>query len=370
MPVFNVSTEPLTQTSQLQADWLDLQSRSEASYFQSWGWINCWLEEVARDQDAEVLRVTRDNELVGLGIFVTAEISRRKIIHSRVMYLNAYPIADSDMVIEYNGLLAQAGCESDVFRHCLQYLSQQFSSIDEFNFGALSQCSFQSIGPQPVSELRCHIENRSQSWQVDLVALDSGIDAYLDTLSKNSRQQIRYSKRQYDNKSPVEISVAKDIEQALSYFDALKNLHVRRWEERSTDHAFNKRWEKFHRKIIRQRFLHGEIQLIKIANEQQEIAYLFNYVWRKRVYVLQMGFNYSKNKRLKPGYLAHAMAVVYNRDNGMSVYDFMHGYSRYKKSLSNMSETLTWCVFQRSRVKFKLEDIAVRLIRTFRRGDK
>ncbi len=370
MPVFNVSSEPLTQIMSLQADWLELQARSDARYFQSWGWISCWLEKVALEQSVTLIRVRRDDVLVGLGLFVSASLLRRAFIRADVMFLNEYPLADNDMVIEYNGLLAQAGCEADVSQHCLQYLSQHYPSVDEFHFGAQSQLAYDGIALSDVINLRHRIEKQSQSWQVDLTKLTSGLDAYLETLSKNSREQIRYSLRQYEQNSSVTFNVAEDVEQALSYFDALKIYHVKRWREKGESHAFAGKWESFHRYIIRQRFSEGEIQIIKLANEEQEIAYLFNYVWNKRVYVLQMGFNYSDNHRLKPGYLAHAMAVALNRDNGMLIYDFMHGYSRYKSSLSNMSETLTWSVFQRPRLRFKFERIITRLVRMLRKSSE
>ena len=368
MPVFNVSSEPLTQINQLQAEWLELQARSAARYFQSWGWINCWLKEIGLTQNVTLIRVTKDNVLIGMGLFVSASLLRRAIIHADVMFLNEYPVADNDMVIEYNGMLVQSGCEADVLQQCLQYLSERYSSVDEFHFGAQSQLAYDAIASSEVLALRHRIKEQSQSWQVDLTKLTSGLDAYLDTLSKNSREQIRYSLRQYEQNSSVTFHVAENVEQALIYFDALKIYHVKRWQEKGESHAFAGKWEAFHRSIIRQRFSEGEIQLVKLANDEQEIAYLFNYVWNKRVYVLQMGFNYSDNHRLKPGYLAHAMAVSFNRDNGMSVYDFMHGYSRYKSSLSNMSETLTWNVFQRPRLRFKFERMITRLVRMLRKN--
>jgi len=368
MPVFNVTSEPLTHTAHLHVEWLDLLSRCDARYFQSWGWINCWLEEIALEQKVTLIRVHRDNVLVGLGLFVSASLVRRKIIYSHAMFLNEYPLADNDMVIEYNALLSQRGSEKEVYQHCLQHLSQRFPEVDEFYFGAQSQSAYASLAQSNVAGMQHIVESKSQSWQIDLMKFESGMDAYLATLSKNSRAQIRYTRRQYEQHSSVSLYVAEDVKQALVYFDALKLLHIKRWQEKGERHAFNAKWEKFHRHIIQQRFACGEIQMIKITNEQQDIAYLFNYIWEKRVYVLQMGFNYSENHRLKPGYLAHAMAVIYNRDKAMRVYDFMHGYSRYKKSLSDMSEELVWSVLRRPRLKFKFEEIVVQLVRKLRKA--
>lgn len=364
---YKVSSERLGNVAQVQAEWQDLQGRSGCRYFQSWGWISCWLQEIGLEQQITLVRVHQGDLLVGLGLFVSAEFVRRKMIRCKVVFLNEYPLAGNNMVMEYNGLLAQTGCEQAVYQHTLEHLSKQFPLIDEFHFGALSQKAYSSLVQCKVDGLRNRVEDKSPSWQVDLTKFETGMDAYLATLSKNTRAQIRYSRRQYEQQSPVLFHVAENIEQALVFFDALKLLHVTRWQKKGEKHAFKDKWEKFHRGIIQQRFASGEIQMIRVANEHQDIAYLFNYVWKSRVYVLQMGFNYSDNKRIKPGYLAHAMAVVYNRDNAMELYDFMHGFSRYKNSLSDLTENLLWLIWQRPRLKFRIEELAVATVRALRK---
>ncbi len=366
---YKLSSEPVTRLTQVQFEWQDLQKRSECSYFQSWSWISCWLQKIAIKQQVTLVRVHQEGVLVGLGFFIPAQLTRHKIIHADVMFLNEYPIADNDMVMEYNGLLVQTGCEQPVYQQVLQYLHQQFPSIDEFHFGALSQQPAYSALAQCKTDGFNHVVHAtSTSWQVDLTKFEPDLDAYLARLSKNSRAQIRYSKKHYEKHSPVLLQVAANVEQALIFFDALKKLHIKHWQTKGQRHAFaDDKWEDFHRYIIEQNFSSGEIQLIRIANEQQDIAYLFNYVWRNRVYVLQMGFNYLDNSRIKPGYLAHAMAVVYNRDNAMQLYDFMHGFSRYKSSLSDLTEELVWSVLQRPRLKLRFENLATGIVRALRK---
>ena len=139
MLAYKVSSEQLRHPAQVQAEWQDLQSRCDCSYFQSWGWISCWLKVIALEQQVTLVRVYQGDALVGLGLFVSAEFVRRKMIRCKVMFLNEYPLAGNNMVMEYNGLLAQTGCEQAVYQHTLEHLSRQFPLIDEFHFGALSQ---------------------------------------------------------------------------------------------------------------------------------------------------------------------------------------------------------------------------------------
>ena len=188
-------------------------------------------------------------------------------------------------------------------------------------------------------------------------------------MSKNSREQIRRSLRLYEEQAPVTLNEAATAEEALVFFESLRAFHTKRWQLKGESGSFaNSMWVDFHKALILNRFEFGEIQMIKIANSHGDIAFLFNYVWQRRVYVLQMGFNYQEDKRFKPGYVAHTLAIVHNKDKGMAVYDFMHGDARYKKSLGFSSMNLHWVVLQRPRLKFMFEQLAVGIIRRLRKN--
>ena len=107
--------------------------------------------------------------------------------------------------------------------------------------------------------------------------------------------------------------------------------------------------------------------MLKVSLPDGVIGYAYNFIWRKRVYVLQTGFSASTDKRLMPGYVVHVMAIAHNRDKGMSVYDLMHGDSLYKQILCSRQEKLQWIVVQRKRLKFCLEDLVVKVVRALRR---
>jgi len=144
-------------------------------------------------------------------------------------------------------------------------------------------------------------------------------------------------------------------------------LHTDYWRSKGKGGSFaNPLWEKFHRTLINRRFDAGEIQLLKVSSHYGEIAYLYNIVLHKHVYVIQSGFSRSQDKRLMPGYVAHALAIVYNRSKGMLIYDLMHGEALYKRILCNRSRKLLWFVIQRKRLKFSIENFTVGMVRRLR----
>lgn len=371
MPDYRVESCVIKSPEDIKQEWLDLQERTSCSYFQSWGWIGVWLDKIATDLQPVAIKVWTGKKLIGAGLFISKDIKRHHIIFSKAMFLNEYPFEGKNMVIEYSGLLAEKGFEKEVYIATMDHLSNNYSQVDEFYFGAITKkYSLRTLKEHSIDKLNFILNEQSTSWQVDLEEAPPMLDAFLATLSKNSREQIRHSLRLYEEIAPVTLVEAKCVNEALSFFDGLKKFHTTRWESKGKKGAFaNPTWEHFHRTLIQERFNTGEIQMLRITNSD-DIAFLFNYIWRGKVYVLQMGFHYPENKRFKPGYVAHAMAIIHNKAKGMAVYDFMHGESRYKRSLSNKRTNLYWVILQRQRLMFSVEKTAIATVRLFRKITK
>jgi CelD/BcsL family acetyltransferase involved in cellulose biosynthesis len=76
------------------------------------------------------------------------------------------------------------------------------------------------------------------------------------------------------------------------------------------------------------------------------------------VYFYLHGLRYENDRKLKPGLVAHTLATQYFIDQGMTMYDYMGGYSQYKEQLADLSEHLVSVLIQRPRSRFKLENMA------------
>ena len=351
----------------IKQEWNDLQKFTDCSYFQSWGWIRVWLEQIAIERQPIVVKVKLNGELVGLGLFVSRDIKRRKFFYSRAMFLNEYPFDGRNMVVEYNGMLSAKDHESSVYLVTAQYLLREYKGYDEFVFGAVIQGSIPFSSKSLCVEGQWIINDESASWSVDLTGVPKGIDGYLSSLSRNRRGQIRRSIRVYEQGGLLQIEEALNTEQALHYFDRLKALHSEYWQSKGESGSFaNPVWYKFHQALIGQRLVSGEIQLLKVSSNDGEIGYIYNVVWDKHVYVIQTGFRRSDDKRLMPGYVAHTVAIAYNQSKGMAIYDLMHGEALYKRILCNRKQKLLWVVLQRKQLKFLVENFAVRVVRYMR----
>lgn len=366
---YSIESVELTDIKSLEKNWITLQEQADCSFFQSWSWIGVWLAKVVDELSLQLITIHFESDLIGLGVFVSTKVTRHHIIKSRSMFLNEAPFSGNNMVIEYNGLLVARGHESKAYAQVIPFLMNNFPTVDEFYFGAMKSVDdiAKNVG-QGEYAVKYICQQDSPTWLVKLDDLGGGVDAYLATLGKNRRLQIKRSLRLYNEVSTVQVEEAESVEQALNFFDGLKKLHTKRWHSIGKAGSFaNARWEVFHRALIASCYDKGEIQLLKISNMSGEIAYLYNFIWRQRVYVLQTGFAMFDDKRLMPGYVAHTLAIIHNKNKGMTVYDLMNGDALYKKLLCDHNETLYWSVIQRKRYRFAFESAAGSLIRNLRK---
>lgn len=361
-----VESSTVHRSGDIESDWCELQERSDCSFFQSWSWVGIWLDQIVSDQELLIVKVWSSDALVGLGLFVAKDIRRRLLIHSRAMFLNELPFDRKNMVIEYNGLLADREYKCAVFVETIKFLLKTQPQYDEFYFGAISDASCLKELPEAVNDfVNMEIELEAPTWIVDLRRIEGGRDSYLASLSKNKRWQIKRSFRLYEKNGDLNIEEASDANEAMQFLDGLKELHTQRWNAIGLPGSFaNPDWEAFHRNLIRQNYSKGEIQLLKVSGADGALGYLYNFIWRKRVYMVQSGFVMPEDNRLMPGYVVHVLAVEFNKNKGMHEYDFMYGESRYKTSLSDDQEKLSWLVFRRHHFKFTLENIFVNMVRT------
>ncbi len=368
MPDYRTECCAIECPDDIKQAWHELQKHADYSYFQSWGWIGVWLQQIAIDLQPLVVKVWFNEQLVGMGLFVSKDIKRRFIFRSRGMFLNEYPFDGRNMIIEYNGMLAAKGHEEGVYIETARFLFREFKGHDEFYFGAVVEGSTPFGSEKPcIKNANCLINKESMSRYVDLLSFSSGIDAYLASLSRNRRGQIRRSIRLYEQGGDLQISEANNAEQALAYFDRLKMLHSDYWQAKGESGSFaNSQWENFHRTLIEQRFYAGEIQLLKVSNNADEIGYIYSLNLHTHIYVIQTGFRSAQDKRLMPGYVAHTLAIVYNQSKGMTAYDLMHDDVLYKRILCNRSRKLQWLVLQRKQLKFSVEALVVATVRAFR----
>ncbi|MGI9305294.1 MAG: GNAT family N-acetyltransferase [Gammaproteobacteria bacterium] len=360
-PVYSMRLSLVDDVQALESAWLELQERSDCSFFQSWGWIGSWLETLPEHRRLYLLQVLHDRRTVGAALLGYRTARRHKLIVSRMLMLSQTGIAQQDaLTVEHNGMLLERGMENEILRCCLPWLAGHVMPWDELAVAGLEQDDGQRyLNAAAQADVRASVTLRKPYYLVDLAALRESGREFLATLSRNTRHQIRRSIRSYEEAGELALRAATSIEEVMQFFDALRTLHQKYWEDKGWPGAFAGRFaNSFHESLIARRFPLGEVQLLEVSAGGEPFGYLYNFVFRGKVYNYQSGFVYGDNAHLKPGMVSHYKAIQYNLQQGLTAYDFLMGDHRYKRSLATTEREMLWLILQKRRWRFVVEDRA------------
>lgn len=358
-----VSLSALPERAMLGQVWRDLEQRGEPSFFQSWHWIGTWLDCLPSSLETQLLSVERGGTVVGLAILVRRVLWRHGLFWSRGLFLSCTgdPALD-EITIEHNGFLAERGAESEVAKACLLYLLQERPDWDELCLDGMRYPAL--VDRLVLNGARIRAFSRRNCHYVDLAKLGASGQDYLSMLGRSTRYNVRRSLRELEKRGAVQLQEASSISEAHFFLQRLRYFHQRYWEKKGMPGSFsNPFFSVFHELLVERAFSESAIQLLRVTVGDAEVGYLYNFVYRGRVYNYQSGFDYAEGtKHHRPGLVCHALGVEHNMAKGHVAYDFLAGNSEYKQNLATEADELTWQVIQRARLRFRFED-ALRTLR-------
>lgn len=340
--------------SDLEKKWRLLESESDCSFFQSWSWIGTWLDQVRGRCQLRVYEAVCNGNLVALAIIGIDRVTRRLFIGSETITLNEAPDLTLNMFIEYNGILARKGYEQQAWQQFLQDLCSLLPSWDEIR---LTNIPEPLIDEQLTRKLDLHLvaDAHNSAWIASLADI-TDVDSIISKLGKGRRWQLRRTIREYQKEGSLTIDAARNAEEAVDYFQQMGVLHSERWQRAGKGGAFARsNWVEFHRNLIKNAFDLQRIQLLRIRCGERNIGFIYNFIWRGSVLVLQTGFACEDRNILRPGYVSHLLAIQLNASLGARHYDFMIGDSEYKSVLGKASSPQVSVRLQKKRLIFGVE---------------
>lgn len=350
-PRVRVSVYAAADWARLAPHWTELAELSPySSFYLSSEWISAWLQVFGDAIKPQILFFEESGEKIGACLLMRGE-QRRGPFRVNRMYLNTggEDLADRTLM-EFNSILCWRGKEQVVAQALWRYL--RLLLWDEFAIEGM--CPDAVLGAlqaeaHPSQDISMNVRS---TFYVDLNGLRSAGLAYLDSLSGNTRGQIRRSLKKYREAGNVTVELAASLRQAEEFFEEMCRMHQSRWTRRGETGAFcpGRRLE-FHRQLIRQAYDKGNIHLLRVAAGDQTLGVLYNFVEKGKIYFFQSGFNYGPDPRLQPGLVTHACAIEHYLNRGFSEYDFLAGAARYKASLAKNSRYLLWVSFARPSIK-------------------
>lgn len=322
-----IHVTPLRDFAALEQEWRSLEARLPAlSFFQSWTWIGCLAEE--RYPNAVLLRLETEGRVLGLALF-----NRHQ---GRLSLAGSADAALDAPFIEHNAplLLPEAGEEG--LRLMLR-AAWATAGTRRLLLDGVSPAILAAAGGTPL---------RLQERIAPFIALDTlrGHGTYLDSRSANTRQQLRRSLRAYATRGPLVLARAGDTAEAQSWLAALITLHEATWQARGAPGAFATPYlRRFHAALVARAMARDELEMLRVTSGRDIVGYLYNFRLRGRVSAYQSGLDHAcAGPQEKPGLTCHLLAIERALAAGDSVYDFLAGADRYKRSLATAEAPLLW----------------------------
>lgn len=317
----------------LGARWRRLEADAAPSPFQSWSWIRCM---AARFTDPLLVEAHDGAGPIGMALW-----NRRRSVFGGVLHLHETgdPAIDAVFTEHNDPLIAHraAGRDGPLLGMLLAAMRQGratrlvLSGVGDATLDAAGRTGWTRIPGR----------DRPAPY-LDLTTIPEGGDAS-GTMSRNARQQVRRSDRAYAAQGALRIERAATAREGAQFLDALIALHTATWQARGKPGAFAGRAVRaFHAELVRDGIT-GTVELLRCTAGDAVIGYLYNLVSGGHACAYQSGFDYAgAPAHGRPGLTCHHLAIEAHRARGGTVYDFLGGPDRYKRSLANRERTLHW----------------------------
>ena len=350
----------------LEALWKALEARADINVFLSWAWIGAWVQETGMPDWVLVGRA--GEETVCLGLLRCATRRRHGFVRSRTLFLHETGNEEQDVIfIEYNGFLTDSrfGLLEPRAIAFLRAQQKEMGGFDEIRLGGIPGAVYEAL---LAAGLRSEVHAFKTSGYVDLMAVRDGGGDYLATLSANTRQQVRRAMRIYESRGPLALQPARDVAEALAFFDELGMLHEQGWRARGTGGAWRYPFlVAFHKRLIETGFGSGGIEIVRVSCGETAIGYIYSLVRGGWVGSYLSGFAYEEDNKVKPGLVSFALYVEHLLKKDAEVLDFLAGDHRYKTSLGRPGPDMYWIDVQEKRPQFLVENALRRVKRGLER---
>lgn len=316
-----------------------------ATIFVSPAWIKTWLDRYGRAFSGEWVRWHINGKTVG-GALVLQRTRWRKGIPLRCIYLNTSedvtqrsPQTEFNQVLhlpEYAEQVSAALADDLQRRHC-----------DCVRLAGFEQTAFFEGLLAKLHRMDVETDAKPAPF-VDLCSLPAG--PFEESLTGKAGAQIRQSFKRYEEVfGPLRLEEALDADTRQHYLVELARLHNALWRERGLAGAFDcATFTAFHQSLLNRLEQQPAVKLLRATAGEHVLGYLYAFNDRGCVYVYQSGFCYEKDTKLRPGLVAHALAITHCRDQGLHEYNLMAGESQYKRALAKARRDVGWVTLYRN----------------------
>ena len=170
--------------------------------------------------------------------------------------------------------------------------------------------------------------------RIALVELPATWEAFLRSLGRDRRWQLRRARRRVAERHRARFFVWDDAARLDAAIDRLAELHRLRWAQAGGTHAFrSQEYLHFHRGVMHSLLARRSLRLYCLEVDEAICAMLYCFRFRNRIYLMQSGFDPAL-ARLGVGKVLLGYALEHAIHEGNEAWDFLRGEHRYKDELA------------------------------------
>lgn len=369
---FTVAFRPVSDWEATGPTWQALaESDTGTPFFRSPEWMRTWMAHVPDRQRLVLFLAHEGVESVGAAMFYASRERTPLGVSQRVGHLQRTGEKRCDAItVEYAGPVAAQGRGRESFEALLAAFAAGMPGWDCLDLPGLDDATAAMVEAR-AKELGLWIVVTEDKpvYGVRLDRLGTQGGAYLAALGKNTRYQIRKSLRALEAKGRVHASEATSVEEAVAWFSRLVELHQASWQSRGQSGAFaDPLTRRFHESLIVEAFASGDISLFRATAGDIEIGYLYNFKYNGTIYNYQAGMAIFDEPQIRPGLVAHYLAIEAARRDGFRHYDFMAGEAGHKPRMGEQTGRMRWLRLMR-RGFVQDAEVLARYIKRWLAGD-
>ncbi len=314
----------------LRPAWNSLLARSAFnSIFLTWEWQTAWWDclgqGAAPPPDASELillelRAAADDETIGIAPLYALPTATGWHLQ----------LVGCTEVADYLDIISVAGREAEVLAGFLGYLT----SADAPAWDAVTLCNLYepSLTPRLLPDLAAAAGLRAEVQDEDVapyLLLPATFDAYLESLDKKQRHEIRRKRNKIDREAEhwrwFSIRTEQDLDAWIERFIALHRL-----TSAAKDEFMTPDMAAFFRRIAHVAARQGWLNLAFIEINGDLAAAYFNFDFDRRMWVYNSGFDLAAHGQFSPGIILNACLIEDAIATDHRVFDFLQGNEIYK----------------------------------------
>jgi CelD/BcsL family acetyltransferase involved in cellulose biosynthesis len=300
--------------------------------FRSFEWLESWWQSYGVGSGKELLALAafdQDGQLVGLAPWYIEPFAfQRRVIRF---------LGSGEVCSDYLTILCRPGCEEQITLALADWLcaAPRFSASQRPDWDLLELGGIDEDDTAVTRLLEhlvargnlVHRRSRSSCWRIRLPA---GWEAYLATLSKSHRKQIRRLERNYFQTNRAQLHVVETAQELDRGLEVLMTLHQRRRESLGDRGCFSsEQFAVFHRQAARRLLQSGSLRLVWLTVDGRTVAAEYQVLGEGVVYAYQSGIEPAALGH-EPGRLITLATLRRAIAEGRYAFDFLRGDESYK----------------------------------------